>query len=152
MNLFFSIFLFALSQQISADFTECTSLKNSCEYYRCVEAIKDCGRFGYPRAFGQKYCLRFEENKNKFSKEGLNFIERTRSCLIDQLDQIDPSIKCKKIKKQSFQDHVPCYIEGGFCNLSRKDLIQLYKTVWPSLWRSKVIRAALQIKKICLKR
>lgn len=137
------------SSPVQGEVKDCSELSNTCEYYTCLEAQRDCGRFGYPRGFGQKYCLRFEEKKANFSKEGLAFIERTRNCLIEKLESHDLGMSCRKLKKQSFKDHIPCYIEGGYCDLPKSDRKELYKVVWPSLWRGKVIRAGLKIKKHC---
>lgn len=147
MKLIIIFLIFTLS--LRAEFKNCSHLKDRCEYYRCVEAQTSCGFRGYPKGFGQKYCLRFQRNVGKFSSQGREFIERTRHCLIDQLDKMDSSIKCSKIKKQAFKDHVPCYVESGYCELSKHDRKELYKTIWPSLWRAKVLKSGLKIKRIC---
>jgi len=149
MKIFLIFFISSFSLNLCAEFKDCASLKNSCEYYRCVEAKMTCGFTGYPQGFGQKYCLRFKRNQPKFTDQGKLFIERTRNCLINQLDKMDASIKCSKIKKQSFKDHVPCYVESGFCQLSGHDRNELYKTIWPSLWRFNVLTSGLKIQWIC---
>lgn len=145
----FNFILLSFSLPVYAEFKDCASVKDTCEYYRCVEAQATCGFRGYPRGFGQKYCLRFQHNQVKFSDQGQLFIERTRNCLINHLDKMDSSVKCSKIKKQSFKDHIPCYIESGFCSLSNHDRKELYKTIWPSLWRAKVLISGIKMIRIC---
>lgn len=137
------------SSPIHGEVKDCSNLKNDCEYYSCVEANRDCGRFGYPEGFGKKYCLRFESKKDKFSSEGWGWIEKTRNCLIQKLSEVSNELSCRKLKKQSFKDHISCYIDGGFCNLSKSDKKNIYKVALPSLWRGKSIRAGLNIKKHC---
>jgi len=149
MKILLIFFIFSFSLNIHAEFEDCARLKNTCEYYRCVEAKTACGFRGYPQGFGQKYCLRFQRNQAKFSDQGRLFIEGARNCLINQLDKMDSSVKCSKIKKKSFEDHIPCYVESGYCSLSKHDLKELLKTIWPSFWRGKVLISGFKIMQIC---
>lgn len=128
---------------------ECMNYVDDCEFYSCIEAKRDCGRFGYPRGFGKKYCLRFENRRDNFSTEGWAWIKKTRNCLIEKLSNISDETSCRKLKKQSFKDHVSCYLDGGFCGLSKSDKKNIYKTIWPSLWRRKTLVAGWKIKKQC---
>lgn len=128
---------------------DCSKLKNDCEFYTCYESNKKCGRIGYPRGFGEKYCLRFDKKKSKFSQQGQDFISKTRNCLIQNLINIPNEMSCKKLKKKSFKDHIGCYVEGGYCDLPKADRKELYKVAWPTFWRGRVIKAGLKIKKIC---
>ena len=137
------------STPVSGEIKDCSEFKDDCRYYTCVEANRGCGRFGYPEGFGEKYCKRFDKKKEKFSKEGWAWIEETRNCLIQKLSEADSKLTCRQLKKQSFKDHIPCYLKGGYCDLSKKDRKNLYKVIWPSLWRAKVIRAGLKIKAQC---
>lgn len=128
---------------------DCSVLADECEFYTCYESNKKCGRFGYPEGFGEKYCLRFDKKKSKFSAKGQEFIDKTRLCLIKNLIDIPEDLSCRKLKKKSFKDHIPCYVEGGYCDLSKSDRKELYKVAWPTFWRGRVIKAGLKIKKIC---
>lgn len=135
----------------AAEAVDCETLKSSCEYYTCFEASRKCGRFGYSKGFGKKYCLRFEKRKPKFSDAGEEWINRTRDCLIEKLNENLEAPSCREIKKDSFKEHLSCYVDSGFCELSKADRKQIYKTVWPSFWRFRSIKAGLSIKKICRK-
>jgi hypothetical protein len=128
---------------------DCTGLKDDCEFYTCYESNRKCGQFGYPIGFGEKYCLKFEKKTSNFSKHGQEFIHKTRSCLIQNLYEISYELSCRKLKKKSFDDHVKCYVEGGYCELSKADRKELYKAAWPTFWRGRVIKAGIEIKKVC---
>ena len=127
----------------------CSLIKNECEFYSCLETKKNCGKYGYPLGFGKKYCLLFEKREHKFSASGNLFINKTRNCLIKTLLDSPKEVSCKALKRQAFKDHISCYIESGFCELSKSDKKNLYKIVWPTLWRGKVIRSGLKVKKHC---
>ncbi len=131
---------------------DCHHLKNSCEFYTCIEAKRSCGRFGYAEGFGKKYCLRFKEREHHFSDLGIQWIEKTRDCLIRSFEEAVEEKSCRNVKKAAFNDHVACYLDSGFCELSKKDQKELYKVIWPSLWRYKTLKAGLQIKKLCSNR
>ncbi|MBK25368.1 MAG: hypothetical protein CME70_15340 [Halobacteriovorax sp.] len=137
------------STPVQGELRDCIKLVGDCEFYTCIEEVKDCGRFGYPRGFGKKYCERFEDRKDQFSSKGWEWIEKTRTCLINRLANISDELSCKKLKRQSFKDHVSCYLDGGFCELSKNDKKNVYKTIWPSLWRRKTLVAGWKIKKQC---
>jgi hypothetical protein len=128
---------------------DCETLKTSCEYYSCFESKRKCGRFGNSRGFGEKYCLKFEKVKTKFTAVGEQWIESTRNCLIEKLGPNIDVKSCREIKNESFREHLSCYVESGFCQLSKTDRKQVYKTIWPSLWRVRSIKAGIAIKKIC---
>ncbi|MFT6071373.1 MAG: hypothetical protein ACJAT2_000555 [Bacteriovoracaceae bacterium] len=150
--LFFSLVLLGLTQvkvNASENSVNCEELKNSCEYYSCFEANRKCGRFGYSRGFGQKYCLRFDERKTNFSIAGKLWVAKTRYCLIEKLEDNIDARSCRSIKKESFKEHLSCYVESGFCELSKADKKEVYKTIWPGLWRLRTIKAGIKIKKIC---
>ena len=49
---------------------DCTALANAgnCGFYtRCVETKFQCGTNGYPLAYGDRYCRRFENKQNCFT-------------------------------------------------------------------------------------
>lgn len=137
------------SSPVQGELKDCSEFKNDCEYYACVESNRNCGRFGYPKGFGSKYCLRFDENKAKFSKKGWMWLETTKNCLIQKLSDASDELTCKQLKKDSFKEHISCYADGGFCDLSKKDRKQIYKVIWPSLWRMKIIKTGIKLKKLC---
>lgn len=133
----------------SESIIDCQDLKTDCEYYSCFESKRKCGRLGYSVGFGKKYCLRFDKRKAKFSIFGEQWISATRDCLIEKLGENIDAKSCREIKKESFKEHLSCYVESGFCQLSKDDKKEVYKTVWPSLWRIRSIKAGVAIKKIC---
>lgn len=80
--------------------------------------------------YGYKYCQKFYETKDSFSKEGKDWV----NCVRRKLTQfLVPKYKdnwgtCETIKKAAFDSHVKIYIECGFCNIWRDDMGALWKT------------------------
>ncbi len=152
-SLFFLSFILLSLTQIKVNASEgavnCEELRESCEYYSCFEANRKCGRFGYSRGFGKKYCLRFEKRAPQFSIAGELWVSKTRNCLIKKLEDNIDARSCRSIKKESFKEHLSCYVDSGFCELSKSDRKEVYKTIWPGLWRIRTLKAGIAIKKIC---
>jgi hypothetical protein len=128
----------------------CSKLKNSCEYYTCIEAKKQCGDFGYLKSFGHKYCQRFQDIiSTKLSQNGRIWLQDVRSCLIDKLSKIDPQIGCYGLKNEAFKSHVPCYKKSGFCELKKWDKYHIIKTIKSELKNRQVLKSGLKILRSC---
>ena len=144
------IFLFMIFLSINTySFDECHDLTSDCEFYSCAEKQKHCGKKSYLIGFGHKYCNKFEKRKYKFSSEGKRWIEEVKRCLIRKLDNVENQLSCKRFKKIAIKHHVPCYINSGYCALSKKDKKSVIKNILGSLWRPSLIKAGLKILSIC---
>jgi len=130
-------------------YSECQNYLDDCEYYSCVESIKNCGKSGYPTGFGKKYCNKFEENLSSFSIEGQNWVSSVKHCLIEEMELISEAATCTTYKKKSVSKHVPCYVSSGYCSLSKEDKKIVIKTISGSLWRPSIIRAGLKVLSAC---
>lgn len=145
----FIFFIFTALLSTSSFATKCDHLLDDCEYYSCIEAEKQCGKRGYPLGFGKKYCLKFDEKKESLSEEGQEWMLRVRSCLIQEMEQFEQTLTCKKFKKQSVKVHVPCYINSGYCQLSKKDRKAVIKIIRWSTWRPSILSAGVKVLKSC---
>jgi hypothetical protein len=128
----------------------CADHVNDCEYYTCVAVSKNCSNRTYPIRFARRYCLRYEARNERFSQMGQEWVSNVRSCLIREMNTYVDELTCGELKNRAFKDHVPCYIESGFCSLSNQDRKQILKTIWPSLKNIKVILSGIETYKSCL--
>ncbi|WP_372651536.1 hypothetical protein [Halobacteriovorax sp.] len=143
MNKF--LFLIILIFSSSWAFAEsCETMDNDCEYYSCVEEQRHCGKKGYLLGFGKKYCLKFSEQDYRFSKKGRKWLNDVRECLIDNLDKSE-AVSCKEFKREQFRAHVPCYVNTGYCELSRRDRFAVKKVIYKSLWRPSLIWSGMRV-------
>ena len=147
MRIFIFICLF-LSTLVHAQ-TECQQFLDDCEYYSCIEAEKQCGDRGYPIGFGRKYCMRFEERQAKLSLEGQEWMKRVRSCLIAGMEESTDGLSCREFKRSAVKLHVPCYVDSGYCQLSKKDKKAVIKMISWSMWRPSLLNAGLRVLKSC---
>ena len=130
----FFIFLFFISLNVSADFSEnCPrqSIPNTCVFYeKCLEEKNTCGIEGYPLGYGLKYCNEF--NGMELSENGEKWIEQTMLCLQNELaPYAEEKTSCEVIKNEAFNTHVFCYVNSGFCELPAKDKLIIGTT---NLW------------------
>ena len=91
----------------SALASDCSELQNDCEYYSCISNTKHCSDSSYPVSFGKKYCLRYENQMNRFSEAGKTWIEEVRKCLIRDMETFADDLSCSQIRKRAFKGHVP---------------------------------------------
>ncbi|MFG1591244.1 hypothetical protein [Halobacteriovorax sp. CON-3] len=143
---FFSILL--ATHSFAAN--DCADLSDDCAYYSCIEKERVCGKRGYPLAFGQKYCNKFDSRVEKFSEDGRKWIQDVKACLISGMNDISSESSCKEFKKTAISHHVPCYLSAGYCELSKEDKKQVIKIVRASAWRLDIILAGYQVISSCL--
>ncbi len=129
--------------------SECQQYLDDCEYYSCIEAQKQCGNRGYPIGFGRKYCLRFDERQARLSPEGQEWMMRVRSCLITGMEESSDELTCRQFKRTAVKLHVPCYVQSGYCQLSKKDKKAVIKMIRWSLWRPSLLSAGIRVLRSC---
>ena len=108
----------------------------SCDFYAsCAEATLQCGPGGYPLLYGQKNCLKFQNNLQIFSAAGQAFIWSTMHCLqLALVSAIQCDSTCASVQAAAFASHPTCYIQGGFCDLSPFDKLKVFWTVGSDLF------------------
>ncbi|MCO4793638.1 MAG: hypothetical protein KC493_08005 [Bacteriovoracaceae bacterium] len=129
--------------------TTCQQFLDDCSYYSCIEEEKQCGRTGYPIGFGKKYCLRFQSKQEKLSKSGQKWMKDVRSCLINGLEESPQNLSCKEFKSNAVALHVPCYVNSGYCQLSKKDKRAVIRIIRKSLWRPSLLIAGIRVLRMC---
>lgn len=146
--LYLIICLFPLLAQ-AFDPSKCDQFSNDCEYYSCIAEAKHCNRFSYPTNFGKRICLRYQVRLDQFSKPGKAWVDSVRRCLIHEMSQFEEGLSCHGLRNRAFQSHVPCYIDNGYCQLSRSDQKLVIQSVLPGLTSLLAIRNGLNVLKIC---
>lgn len=131
---------------------DCSKLLDDCEFYTCMETKRACGPKGYQVGFGRKYCLKFTENQTKFSYEGQGWLNRTKLCLMKKLLENHNEVVCDSIKKQAFKDHIACYYDSGYCELSGADKWNIMKIVGSSILKPKLFKSGFKIQRRCSKK
>jgi hypothetical protein len=149
ISLFFSV-LITYNCQANAKPQDCNQLKTSCEYYLCLESQKNCGEDGYLKAFGHSYCYKYKNVlTHKFSKKGQKWLTDVRECLISELANFESNISCSQIKKQAFASHTPCYKKTNFCDLRKRDKLQLIKSLQEDIVNPQILKAGIRVLKSC---
>lgn len=133
----------------SAFASDCSQYENDCEYYSCVAEAKHCSDASYPVSFGKRYCLRYENQVNRFSDAGKVWIEEVRKCLIKDMSTFENDLSCPQLRKRAFKGHVPCYVESGYCNLGWRDKTQILKTIWPSIRNVHILASGINVLRAC---
>lgn len=146
-----SITILAFIFTFSLHSKECDQYIDDCEYYYCMNNLNNCSDRSYFVKTGLKYCNKFEKRKDHFSEKGQDWIESTKSCLIHKLDQIKIDNSCKEYGKEAVKHHFQCYVDAGYCQLSRKDKRAVFKVIRFSLWRPRMLKTALQVLRQCRK-
>ncbi|RPA87166.1 hypothetical protein BJ508DRAFT_200084, partial [Ascobolus immersus RN42] len=105
-----------------------------CSFYTdCIEKKVKCGKDGYAKNYGKKYCDKFSNNKSKFSAKGKKWVDKTMVCLQKKLVPVVKGDKayntCKEIKSKAFGSHSNCYVSSGLCKLPPSDWMKIMKTV-----------------------
>lgn len=118
----------------------------SCAYYlSCSEAFLQCAPSDYPIAYGEKNCLKFQNNLAIFSAAGQSFIWATMHCL--QLALVATTTcdsTCDSLNAAAFASHPQCYIQGGFCGLSITDKAKVVWTVGFDLFTQQTLQQVIQ--------
>lgn len=148
IKLFFTFFIL-LSSVNALEFSKCEDLASDCEYYSCVEETKHCGKNGYALGFGRKYCKKFERSSHRFSESGKMWIEEVKECLIDNLGRTSQELSCNNFRKAQVKNHIPCYVNSGYCSLNDRDKFQIKRVVYKTMWRPSFILSALKILTMC---
>jgi hypothetical protein len=79
----------------------------------------------------------------------MKWIYEVRGFLIRHMNTYSDTMSCKDFKNYAFRDHVPCYLESGFCELSRSDRLEILKTIWPSLGHLKLVSNGYRVLQAC---
>ncbi|KAF1990724.1 hypothetical protein K402DRAFT_202489 [Aulographum hederae CBS 113979] len=110
---------------------ECANPKSSCTFYRnCAEPTSECGESGYPLKYGERNCMKFTNNINRFTKQGREWITNTMHCLqVAMVPVLQTCPSCNSLRDAAFASHPDCYVNSGFCSLGCWDIAMVLATV-----------------------
>lgn len=151
--LILATFLMAFSSALLADndLAECEKKSTSCDFYSCIEQEMSCGSDGYFIGFGERFCRRFDKIFGKLSPQGREWFMSARQCLTKKTLTLDKASSCHEIEEQSYNDHRPCYISSGYCDLPTRDKAKIIKVVFPLLLKKNVFIMGKDIQLDCLR-
>ncbi|MBI9078806.1 MAG: hypothetical protein JEY79_03585 [Pseudodesulfovibrio sp.] len=88
----------------------------------------------YYREYGDKYVKRFDKLKPELSKEGQEWLEKTKDRLQFKMEaglrsgEWDKS-KPEELKEKAYDSHSEAYLEAGFTDLPQEDIDKIIKNV-----------------------
>ncbi|GBB90882.1 hypothetical protein RclHR1_00180020 [Rhizophagus clarus] len=110
--LIFEVFAFQPNPHPHPPFSCSNPAPNDCSFYKNCLGQK-CGFKGYQKDYGYKYCVKFANNKHKFSEFGQEWLTATMLCLQQSLVSVYNDGSCPKINDVGFGSHARCYVQNG---------------------------------------
>lgn len=131
--------------------SSCHPDQDSCDYYRCREEERPCGRRGYIQSFGNRYCKKFiNHDMDHFSAKGQKWLTDVRYCLQEKLHQSPVNLSCKRLKKRALAAHYSCYLNTGYCLLPEHDKRHVLKIVGKRVLDPMIMILGLRVTVKCL--
>lgn len=144
----------------------CTPRHGDCSFYlTCVEHHVPCGRSGYVRQYGYKYCQRFRFHAPLFSRRGRKWLWQVMTCLqaelaaalnLDTNDIVPSSFNdtqptCASIKETAFESHTKCYTEvtPSVCFLNGMDMLLISKIIRQDLLGYDTMKGTIEVLEVC---
>ncbi|MFA6238111.1 MAG: hypothetical protein WC635_12330 [Bacteriovorax sp.] len=146
-----AIFTANVSGVLADDLLECEKKSMTCDFYSCVEKEIPCGKDGYFLGFGERFCRRFDNILDKLSPEGKSWFFTARQCLTENILSLNNYNNCQEIEEKSYNDHKPCYINSGYCDLPIRDKVYIMKVISPLLLKKNVLIMGHEIQMNCMK-
>lgn len=89
---------------------------------------------GYYRGYGDKYAKRFDKLKPQLSKDGQQWLEKTKDLLQFKMESGLRDGKWKEsnpedLKKKAFDSHSDAYLEAGLADLPQEDINKILTAV-----------------------
>ncbi len=128
---------------------QCSPSFTSCEFYSCKEKARPCGKDGYWEKFAVPYCNVFLKKEKQYSQPLRAFLPKVRQCLQASINDYTHSASCGDIKKLAFNSHVNCYVNSGFCHLSKLDQLTIANEVRGSFLNLETWQEAAAVNKAC---
>lgn len=160
MKLAFGALFFSLLFLIPSAWAErCTPASDSCDFYECIEKRSDkkfsCGKYGYALNFGARNCPKYLEVEGDLSPDLQEMLPQVRLCLQEEFAAIVHQTKkgknyCTEVEEAAFHSHLPCYLNFGFCELSRLDQLKILRLTGLTFFHPLSLKASLEINAGCL--
>ncbi|KAK0188356.1 hypothetical protein F5146DRAFT_1139871 [Armillaria mellea] len=107
-------------------------IRDNCSFYAsCLETKYHCGPTGYPVGYGEKFCMKFSNDRALLSAKGQAWMVDTMHCLQEALvpDALGSAETCSQLEDKAFGTHAKCYIDNGLCFLPVVDWEAIVKIV-----------------------
>jgi hypothetical protein len=134
---------------VAAQAESCVPSVNSCDFYKCKEQERNCGRKGYLIAFGHKYCRAFLHHQKSFDSKAQDWLQKVRVALQTEILYIPDKLSCQAFEDAAFASHVGVYRDSGFCDLSWSSKFQILGYFDDLFFDSRFIETALEIDAAC---
>jgi hypothetical protein len=118
---------------------------NSCAFYEaCAEATLNCGPSGFPLAYGQQTCNKFQNSFDQFSAVGQTWFLNTEQCLQQALvPLLSCDGLCNAVQETGFNSIPGCYNYNNFCSLEGMDYALILTTLKDDLYRNSLKQAVV---------
>ncbi|CAG5181640.1 uncharacterized protein ALTATR162_LOCUS9785 [Alternaria atra] len=125
---------------------------NSCTFYRsCAEETLKCGSSGYPIAYGELACYRFQNNIDEFSTVGKAWVTNTEQCLQEALVPfLNCDTTCDAVMFAGSDSLYTCYVQNDICSLEGMDYVRILNVLETEVHRG-ALRAAIGSQEGCSK-
>jgi hypothetical protein len=134
----------------------CAEFIGTCDFYLCQEQKYPCGLDGYNLHFGYKYCSdsKFGLLQKMKTREGQNWTRSVYTCLqkrsLENSEKIlESENKCRDLQQASYNSHVDCYFEAGFCDLKLTEKEKIFNLIKKEIFSSQSIKQGLDLLKRC---
>jgi hypothetical protein len=111
----------------------CSPSATSCEYYKCLEKEKNCGKNGFLIKTGYNFCKNFLSLDRKLNDQGKQWLTNTRLCLQRSLENVN-YLSCNEFANKSVDQHVDCFIRHNYCSLSLRNKFKIYRVLLKELF------------------
>uniref|UniRef100_A0A7I4XUT2 Uncharacterized protein n=1 Tax=Haemonchus contortus TaxID=6289 RepID=A0A7I4XUT2_HAECO len=104
----------------------------NCDIYENLERNVSCGSNGYLLQYGMKNCRIFNapEIVSRFTAAGQRFLNCTRDCLIDHIEELFKRSRptCDVIYSSAVESHANCYLKCDFCKICKTEKLALFSS------------------------
>ena len=127
----------------------CESEIGSCRYYQCRSQELGCVGRNYIDNFGAKYCNRYMKFEFLFRSPSRWVLHEIRTCLTQAYESNNT---CNPPWSEVAREHSECYIQSGFCKLSKPEQAKIVGLLFTQLHRKALRQAGFDILNQCARR
>jgi len=149
-----SLISISISAFLNSGMDDLVNSSRNCHFYYSLEEKFKCGPNGYPLGYGSKYCSKFLQKLTYFLPNEQKWIDNTLLCLKKQayesyknISAADPQ-KCEKILSWNFNAHPKCYIDNGFCELIKENIVSFPYRLMKNVYEMKDMITLDSVKQI----
>lgn len=148
--LFITVTFISLNSNAAGDFIGAPSQDtiSLCQIYDKLANDLGCGDENYLISFGAHYCNKYQAIEQTFPLRTQEVLSRIRACLIQSLVD-ENNLSCENVQEKAANHHIKCYLESGFCQISKWDKVRLAKVALPALTSRSLRKSLFEINNAC---